>query len=66
MKGYIDEWVADIEDLRCDMLFGDREDDVDEVFENNANREAELCFVQATAHMELAIYNLKLCQLKLV
>lgn len=66
MKGYIDEWVADIEDLRGDMLFGDREDDVDEVFENNANREAELHFVQATAYMELAIYNLKLCQMKLV
>jgi hypothetical protein len=65
MKSYIDEWIADIEDIRADMLFGDREDDVDALFEKNENREAELHFVQATAYMELAIYNLKLCQMKL-
>jgi len=65
MKEMIDGWVRDIEDLRADILFGDRSDDVDEVFENNANREAEIHFVQASAYMELAIYNLKLCQMKL-
>jgi len=65
----MDGWMSDLEDIHIDMLFGESEEAPEEwvdVFEKNENRESEMHFVQATAYIKLAIYNLKLAQIKLI